>query len=523
MSITGYVSMCRSGVVPSKHAFHLLLKAFSKSENKKLNPFQFYAHIIKFGFDSDPFIRNSLIVCFGNCGYLKFARKLFDESSVKDVVCWTAMMNSYIKNGCSVEGLQCFLGMRSMDVRIDEKSIASVLNAAGMVGDVWFGRWIHGFYVETGRVQVDIYINSVLVDMYSKCGYCDDARKVFNEMPSRNVVSWSTMISGYVLNDRFKDALHLFQEMLMEDDVKPNESTLTSVLTACAQLGAFDQGSWIHGYINRNTSELDINSSILATALIDMYSKCGWVEEALMVFNNLQEKNKNVYVWTAMINGLAVHGDAVSCLSLFQSMVRNGVHPNEVTFIGVLSACSHAGIVEEGRKVFKSMRDDYGVEPNINHYGCMVDILGRAGYVEEAMKLIEDMPMEPTPGVWGALFGSCMNYKAFQLGEYIGNHLIKLQPDHSGRYALLANLYSKCKRWDAGAHLRKLMKRKGVKKTPGRSWIQVNGVVHEFISLGRLHSESNDSYKMLDCITVQLKIAGYVPDSNLLAFDMDAC
>lgn len=194
-----------------------------------------------------------------------------------------------------------------------------------MVGDVWFGRWVHGFFIERGRVQVDIYVDSALVDMYSKCGYCDDARKVFNEMPSRNVVSWSTMISGYVLGNRFKDALHLFQKMLMEDNVNPNEFTLTSVLTACAQLGAFDQGRRIHGYINRNNCELDINSSMLGTALIDMYSKCGWVEEALMVFNKLPTKNKNVYAWTAMINGLAMHGDAISCLSLFRSMVRNGV------------------------------------------------------------------------------------------------------------------------------------------------------------------------------------------------------
>ncbi|KAL5733600.1 hypothetical protein ACOSQ2_033292 [Xanthoceras sorbifolium] len=513
-SISLYARMHRNGVVPDKHTFPLLLKAFSKSRNQ--NPCQFYAHIVKYGFDSDDFVRNSLISAFSNCGYVNLARQLLDDSTHKDFVAWTAMIDGYVKNGCAVDGLRCFMDMRSVSVRIDAVTVLSVLVAAGMVGDVWFGRWVHGFYVVRGRVRFDVYVGSVLIDMYSKFGFCDDARKIFNEMPSRNVVSWTTLIAGYVQCNRFKDALHVFKDMLT-GHVKPNQSTLTSVLTACAQVGAFDQGMWIHGYIDR--LKLDMNL-ILGTALIDMYSKCGCIEEALMVFEQLPKKD--VYPWTAMINGLAMHGDVLSCLNFFSSMLRSGVQPNEVTFIGVLSACAHGGLVDEGCKLFKSMRDDHKLEPNVDHYGCMVDLLGRAGYLEEARKLIECMPMEPSPGVWGALFAACMIHNAFELGEYIGNHLIKLQPNHSGRYALLANLYSKCKRWDGGAQVRQLMKRKGVDKTPGCSWIQVNGVVSEFISHDTSHSTlTNHIYEMLNYINVELKLIGYDSDTDLLAFDQD--
>ncbi|KAK3228372.1 hypothetical protein Dsin_000253 [Dipteronia sinensis] len=515
MSIALYAKMHRqNGVVPDKHTFPLLLKAFSKSRNQ--NPFQFYAHIVKYGFDSDDFVRNSLISAFSNCGYVNFARRLFDDSTQRDVVAWTAMIDGYVKNGCAVDGLRCFMEMRSVGVRVDAMTIVGVLVAAGMVGDVWFGRLVHGFYIERGRVRFDVYVGSVLIDMYSKCGCSDDARKIFNEMPIRNVVSWSTLIAGYVQCNRFMDALNVFKDMLA-DGVKPNQSTLTSVLTACAQVGALDQGRWIHGYIDR--LKLDMNL-ILGTTLIDMYSKCGCIEEALMVFEKLPEKD--VYPWTAMINGLAMHGDVLSCLNVYSSMLRSGVQPNEVTFIGVLSACAHGGLVDEGCKLFKSMRDDHNLEPNVDHYGCMVDLLGRAGYLVEARKLIEDMPMEPSPGVWGALLAACMIHNAFELGEHIGKHLIKLQPNHSGRYALLANLYSKSERWDGDAQVRKIMKRKGVDKTPGCSWIQVNGAVSEFISHDTSHSKlTNHIYEMLNYINVELKLIGNVSDRDFLAFDLD--
>ncbi|KAF8389577.1 hypothetical protein HHK36_024093 [Tetracentron sinense] len=511
MSFLFFAKMRREGVIPDRHTYPLLLKAFSKSKNQ--NPNQIHTDVVKFGLGFDSFVKNSLISAYANCGYLDFACQVFDEISHRDSIAWTAMIDGYVRNNLAKEGLDCFLKMRFMGVRVDEVTVVSVLSAVGMVGDAWFGRWIHGFYVESGRVHWDVYVGTALVDMYSKCGFCDDARNVFDEMPKRNVVCWSALIAGYVQCSRYKDALFVFQDMLLEE-VEPNQATLTSVLTACAQLGALDQGRWVHAYIDKN--KLGVNL-MLGTSLIDMYSKCGCVEEAFFLFEKLTFKD--VYPWSAMINGFAMHGHAITSLNLFARMITNGVPPNAVTFIGILCACSHGGLIDEGHVYFDSMSRIYGLKPSVDHYGCMVDLLGRAGHLVEAVKLIEDMPMEPTPGVWGALFGACMIYKDFELAESIGKHLIELQPHHSGRYVLLANSYSVCQKWQATARVRKLMKGNGVKKIPGCSWIEVSGVIHDFIALDKSHFRSNDIYVMLDEISMQLRLAGYAPNATLLALD----
>ncbi|KAF5939543.1 hypothetical protein HYC85_023802 [Camellia sinensis] len=305
MSISCFAIMRKEGVPPNKHTFPLLLKALSRFQiGKNENPFQIYGQIVKFGLGFDGFVGNSLVSAFANCGYVGVARKMFDGMLVKDLIAWTAMIDGYVKNSCSVEAMECFLEMKSMGVRVDEVTVVSVLRMAGMMRIVWFGRWVHGFYVESGRVRWDVHVGSALIDMYSKCGFYNDACQVFDEMSHRNLVCWSALIAGYVQCNRFRDALLVFQEMLCEK-VKPNELTLTSVLTACAQLGALDRGKWI--------------------------------------------PVKDVYPWTAMINGFAMHGDAVNALSLFYQMSNYGIRPNEVTFLAVLSACSHGGLVDEGR------------------------------------------------------------------------------------------------------------------------------------------------------------------------------
>ncbi|KAL8100526.1 pentatricopeptide repeat-containing protein At1g50270 [Apium graveolens] len=512
LSILYFSRMCKDGVFPDKHTFPTLLKAVSRAGDQ--NPFQIYGHIVKAGFDCDEFVENSLVSAFANCGFLDSARKVFDEMSERNVVALTAMIDGYLRNECAEEGLRLFAEMRLVGVMVDERTVVSVLRAVGVVGDVGFGKWVHGFYIESGRVYCDVYVGSALVDMYSKCGYCDDARKAFEEMPYRNVVSWTTLISGCVHCNRFNDALGVFKDMLAEN-VKPNQSTLTSVLSACAQLGALDQGKWIHEYIDENKFNGNIT---VCTALIDMYTKCGCIHEAYTVFDNMPVKD--VYVWTTMINGLALHGNAASSLYLFSQMLSNGVRPNQVTLVGILNACSHGGFVDEGRKIFKSMKKLYGIEPNMDHYGCMVDLLGRAGCLKEALVLIENMPMDPSPVVWGALFGACMIHKSYELGEKIGNHLIKLQPHHSGRYALLANLCAATQNWKAVAHLRKCMKQKGVIKSAGSSWIEINCVNQEFIAFDKACSENRSIHETLDKILIQMKCSNCPLDTEIITFDL---
>ncbi|KHN39903.1 Pentatricopeptide repeat-containing protein [Glycine soja] len=467
ISLLCYAKLRQKGVQPDKHTFPLLLKTFSKSIAQ--NPFMIYAQIFKLGFDLDLFIGNALIPAFANSGFVESARQVFDESPFQDTVAWTALINGYVKNDCPGEALKCFVKMRLRDRSVDAVTVASILRAAALVGDADFGRWVHGFYVEAGRVQLDGYVFSALMDMYFKCGHCEDACKVFNELPHRDVVCWTVLVAGYVQSNKFQDALRAFWDML-SDNVAPNDFTLSSVLSACAQMGALDQGRLVHQYIECNKINMNVT---LGTALVDMYAKCGSIDEALRVFENMPVKN--VYTWTVIINGLAVHGDALGALNIFCCMLKSGIQPNEVTFVGVLAACSHGGFVEEGKRLFELMKHAYHLKPEMDHYGCMVDMLGRAGYLEDAKQIIDNMPMKPSPGVLGALFGACLVHKAFEMGEHIGNLLVNQQPNHSGSYALLANLYKMCQNWEAAAQVRKLMKGLRVVKAPGYSRIEVDG------------------------------------------------
>ncbi|CAN0911337.1 Pentatricopeptide repeat-containing protein At1g50270 [Linum grandiflorum] len=305
---------------------------------------------------------------------------------------------------------------------------------------------------------------TAMIEGYMKCGHCNDARQVFDEMPTRN--------------NRYNEALLSFQEMLI-DNVKPNPKTLTTVLTAIAQLGALEQGKWIHVYIDRNS----LMNSFVATSMIDMYMKCGCINEAIFVFDNLPRKG--LYTWTAMINGLAMNGESFSSLQLFSKMMISGIQPNKVTFLAVLGACAHGGLVNEGRKLFKMMKDECSLVPDVDHYGCMVDLLGRAGYLDEAMEVIKGMPMEPSSGVWGALLGGCVIHGNFEIGECVAEHLMKLG---GGCYALVANVYSAKGKWDDAAGVRKVMKGKRVEKSAGVSWIEVDGEIREFVAFDVSHS-----------------------------------
>ncbi|KAG6478303.1 hypothetical protein ZIOFF_061739 [Zingiber officinale] len=490
--------MLREGVVPDKHTFPLLLKIVSGHGGIGLD--QIHAQIWKFGYTTDSFVRNSLVSAYAKRGRLPIARNLFDEMPTRDPVPWTALMRGCIQESRPSDALELFHEMRCLGVEIDEVVIVSVLKCCGLLGDVWLGMCVHGFYIACGRVKWDLFIGSALVDMYSTCGRCDDARRLFDEMPHRNVVTWSTMVAGYVQCNRPADALCLFRNMLVEGET-PNEVTIVSALTSCARTGALVQGRWIHGCLNR--SKLETNSFV-GTALIDMYSKCGCIDEAVAVFNRLP--HKDVYPWTALINGLAIHGCAAECLDLFSRMIKSGVQPNEVTFIGVLSACSHRGLVDQGTYHFDSMLTDYGVEPRMEHYGCMVDLFGRAGLFEEALNLIRRMPLEPSAGVWGALLNACIIHRNYKLGERVGQHLVKLEPDHSGRYALLANLYSLAKKPGSDADLRKAMKGRRLEKMRGSSWIEVDSALREFVATDVTHPESKEIYRTLDEISTVMKL-----------------
>ncbi|XP_026450582.1 pentatricopeptide repeat-containing protein At1g05750, chloroplastic-like [Papaver somniferum] len=455
---------------------------------------------------------SSMIDLFGKTGRTTEARCLFDEMFENDMVSWSAMISCYEQNGMFEEALVLFAEMNCKGVMVDEIVIVTVISACANLLAYNEGKLTHGLAV---RIGIEPYINiqNALIHMYSKCGdirssqrlfeesplldeiswnsmisgyskagFIRHARRLFDSMPKKDVVSWGAMISGYAQHEQYEETLELFHDMQL-GEVKPDESTLVSVVSACAHLNNVDQGSSVHSYIRNN--DIKINP-ILGATLIDMYLKSGCVQNAMEVFNGMEEKG--VSTWNALIMGLAVNGSVEVSFEKFSEMQRCGVEPNDVTFLGILSACRHAGLVDEGRRYFESMISIHNIEPNIKHYGCMVDLLGRAGALEEAEELIEDMPMEPDVATWGALLGACEKHGNTDMGERIGTKLIERYPDHDGFHVLLSNFYTSMGEWEKGAEIRGKMKKQGVVKIPGWSSIEADGEVHKYLAGVRMHS-----------------------------------
>ncbi|XP_011624291.1 pentatricopeptide repeat-containing protein At5g66520 [Amborella trichopoda] len=356
-----------------------------------------------------------------------------------------------------------------------------------------------------GLLHRDLVSWNSMMDGYVKTGSLEIARKLFNEMPKRNVISWTTMISGYVERGDYKEALSLFR-IMQSDGIEPDAAALASMLSACANLGALDQGKWLHAYIDKKKVKLD---QVLASSLVDMYAKSGDINEALRVFSTV--KMRSVLVWTAMICGLAIHGRPEEAVNLFEEMKRENIRPNGVTFTGVLTACSYAGLVNRGKEYFGSLQTEYGIRPAIEHYGCMVGLLGQAGLVDEAVELVRSMPIEPNSVIWGALLEACRIHGKLDLGERIGQYLIELDPTHGGRYIHLADIFEAAGKWDESVKVRKLMRERGVWKLPGCSLIEKNGFVHEFVAGDKSHPKADEIYSKWEQIAERLRHEGYIP------------
>ena len=472
---------------------------------------------------------------YAECGELGCARKVFDGMRERDVVSWTTMIDGYSRKGLPDEALRVFCSMRETSVRPNEVTMVGVVSACSQLGDLSLGKSVHE-YVEEFGVSVSVNLMNALVDMYGKCGCLDSARrvfdgmeskdvfswtsmmnayakcgdletarKVFDEMPMRNVISWSCMIAGYSQAHRPKEAVDLFHEMIAAG-VKPIDATLVSVLSACAQNGCLDLGKWIYAhYIHEKRINLSIK---LSNAFIDMYGKCGAIDEAVKLFNEMPEGD--VVTWNTMIMTFAIHGYGKEALNTFEKFKNVGMVPNDITFVGVLSACSHIGLVAEGRKHFHDMRMVYSIEPKAEHYACLIDLLGRVGLIEDAYQLVRSMPMEPDEAGWGALLSACKMHGNVELGKCVGDKLLGLDPGDSGTYALLSSIYATRNRWDDVQRVRRLMREKGIKKTPGCSLIEVEGKFHEFFAADQSHILSKDIYSTLRVIYKHLRWEGFV-------------
>ncbi|XP_040376423.1 putative pentatricopeptide repeat-containing protein At5g40405 [Oryza brachyantha] len=375
----------------------------------------------------------------------------------------------------------------------------------------------HARRVFDSGAALDVVSWNTMVSGYGKGGDLVAAREVFGRMPERNLVSWSAMVDACVRAGEFGEALRVFDRMMTER-FRPDVVVLVSALKACAHLGAVERGRWVHGYLETESFGGRPANVLLETALVDMYCKCGCLEEAWRVFHGVQQGD--VVLWNAMIGGLAMNGYGQRALELFRKMVHKGFMPNESTFIVVLCACTHTGRVDEGKEIFDSMQN-YGIKPQREHYGCLADLLGRAGCVEEAEALLLDMPMEPQASQWGALMSSCQMHNDINVGERVGKRLIELEPDDGGRYVVLFNLYAINGRWEEARAIRQMMEERGAKKETGLSFIEWNGLVHEFMSGDTRHPQTRKIYALLEDIERRLQLIGYVKDTSQVIMDMD--
>ncbi|XP_028554623.1 putative pentatricopeptide repeat-containing protein At3g49142 isoform X2 [Dendrobium catenatum] len=342
-----------------------------------------------------------------------------------------------------------------------------------------------------------------------------DARKVFDKMPKRDLVTWTVMISCYAECGSPEESMALFDRM-KDNGIVPDKVSMVTVVFACAKLGAMHKAKMIRDYIWRRKFSLDV---ILGTAMIDMYAKCGSVDAAREIFDQMKEKN--VISWSSMISAYGVHGRGREALQLFPQMLQSGIRPNRITFVSILSACSHSGLIEEGRQFFNSMERDYFVESDVKHYTCMVDLLGRAGRLDEVLELTERMKVDKDEGFWGAILGACRIHGHIGLAEKAAKNLLELGPRNSGYYVLLSNIYANAGKWEEVAKVRQMMTGRGVKKTPGWTWIEINNKLYQFIVGDKSHPQFKEIYEMLKLLVERLELAGYVPDTNFVLHDID--
>uniref|UniRef100_A0A1D1YMB5 Pentatricopeptide repeat-containing protein At4g39530 n=1 Tax=Anthurium amnicola TaxID=1678845 RepID=A0A1D1YMB5_9ARAE len=470
---------------------------------------QVHGYIIKANLEDDEFVKNGIIDMYAKCNSLVSARSAFDAIPKKNVISYNAMIEGYVSHEDVAESIKLFKRMRSESLSPTLLTFISLLGASASQCEFDLSRQIHGLIIKYG-VSLDLFSGSALIDVYSKCLCTDDARAVFEEMEEWDLVVWNAMISGYTQNGREEEALKLFHKLCLAG-MRPSEFTFVSLLTASSNLASALHGLQFHGQIIRAGLESDLHVS---NALIDMYAKCGSVTEARALFDKTH--GRDVVCWNSMISKYAQHGHAEDALEIFQKMRDGGIEPNYVTFIGVLSACSHAGLVEGGLFHFNSMRHGFQIEPGMEHYACVVGLLGRAGRLHEAKEFIEQMPIEPAAVVWRSLLGACQLFGDTDLGKYASEKATSNNPNDSGSYILLSNILASRDMWVDVEKVRKRMDLSGVTKEPGYSWIEVKNSIHMFASRDEAHAEVNAIYSLLDSLILLSKDAGYTPDTNVI-------
>ncbi|KFK25561.1 hypothetical protein AALP_AA8G130700 [Arabis alpina] len=506
--------MGMAGFMPNNYTFAMALKA-----SIGMGEFDFakgvHGRILKTGYELDPNVGVGLLQLYTQLGDMSNAVKVFNEMPKNDVIPWSFMIARFGQNGFCKEAFDLFIRMRQAFVSPNEFTFTSILNVCAIGKCSGLGKQIHGLVVKA-NFDLDVYVSNALIDVYAKCEDMDNAVKLFDELSSRNEVSWNTIIVGYENLGESEEALNIFREAL-RNQVSVTEVTCSIAIGACASVASMELGVQVHGLAIKTSNAEKV---AVRNSLIDMYAKCGDIKDAQSVFNEME--TEDVASWNALISGYSTHGLGREALKIFDNMKNSDCKPNGLTFLGVLSGCSNAGLIDEGQNCFESMIQDHGIEPCLEHYTCMVRLLGRSGRLEKAMKLIEGMAYEPSVMIWRAMLSASIVQNNVEFARRSAEEILKINPKDEATYVLLSNMYAGAKQWANVASVRRSMKEKGVKKEPGLSWIEHQGDVYYF-SVGMLlhHPDMKLINGMLEWLNMKAKRAGYVPDRNAVLLDMN--
>ncbi|KAL8108991.1 pentatricopeptide repeat-containing protein At2g13600 [Apium graveolens] len=542
-SVDFVVKMHSAGFALNEYTYGSVLSACANLRNVHVGS-QIHTCIVKSPYALDVYMGSALVDMYSKCGFVDCSRKVFDGMLERNVVSWNSLITCYDQNGPALEALNIFVRMMNCGVKPDEVTLASVVSACSCLSIIREGKQIHAQIIKFDKLRTDLVICNALVDMYAKCNKIREARQIFDNMPiknvvsetsmvsgyakilsvrtarsmftkmiEKNVVSWNALIAGYTQNGDNVEALELFFQ-LKRESVYPTHYTFGNLLNACANLADLKVGRQAHTHVLKHGFRFQSGSEcniFVGNSLIDMYMKCGSVEDGIQVFNIMEERDR--VSWNALIVGYAQNGHGLEAIQMFKEMTLLGEKADHVTMIGVLCACSHAGLVDEGRQYFYSMSKEYGVEPMKDHYTCMVDMLGRAGCLVEAKNLIALMPMPPDSVVWGSLLAACKACRDIELGKFVAEKLLELDPDNSAPYVLLSNMYAELGKWKEVIRVRTLMRKRGVIKQPGCSWIEIQSQVNTFMVKDKRHPKKKEIYLLLNLLTKMMRMSGYIPDT----------
>lgn len=526
-SFAFYNSLLSSCIYPDRSTFLFLLQA-SKFLSQVM---QIHCHAIITGSFSYGYLQNTLMKMYLENEKMGLAYQVFQQMAAPDAVSFNIMIFGYAKKGHNIEALKFLHEMVGLGLKPDEFTMLGLLICCGRLGDAQLGKSVHAWIERRGLIKSsNLILNNALLDMYVKCKELRIAQSIFNVIVRKDTISWNTMIAGYAKVGNLEIAHNFFEDMpcrdlvswnsiiagyaqkgdclmvqrlfenMVAENIWPDFVTIINLVSAAAEIGALHHGRWIHGWVVRMQMKID---AFLGSAFIDMYWKCGSIKRACMVFREVTEKD--VTVWTTMITGFAFHGYGSKALQLFYEM-QEYVMPNQVTFVAVLTACSHSGFVSQGLRIFNSMKERYGIEPGVEHYGCLVDLLGRSGRFSEVKDVIEMMPMKPSRSIWGAVLSACRAYGNIEIAEIAGKELLKLEPEKEGGYVLLSNIYATSGRWKHSDKIREIMESRGVKKTAGCSSVVVDGIIHEFVAADKRHPRWIEIQSILFCLKSEMKL-----------------